>query len=198
MIAGALFWRSLRPIFWFSVALVVVGAAYLVATGAAEDVARILWPTLDPAKRRKLEVDISRNFDTMLGAMLIMLPFGAALGWASWRRGSVPLGWSMLFFVFVVFLHMTPFSARLAKAVFPDDVLQAPARQLEGRQTENGGRSDGGTVLGVILGLVPRIQSSTWLRGPFDAEVQRMLSAKEIAARWILGTSPRMTNERLR
>ena len=37
VIARLLFWRQ-RPVFWFVCALVLVGAGYLVATGAAEDI----------------------------------------------------------------------------------------------------------------------------------------------------------------
>ena len=38
VIARLLFWRRQRPVFWFACALVLVGAGYLLATGAAEDI----------------------------------------------------------------------------------------------------------------------------------------------------------------
>lgn len=39
LIAALLFWRRLRPVFWFASALIVVGVGYLVATGATADIA---------------------------------------------------------------------------------------------------------------------------------------------------------------
>jgi hypothetical protein len=37
-------WRRQRAVFWFSVALILVGVGYLVATGAAADIARLILP----------------------------------------------------------------------------------------------------------------------------------------------------------
>ena len=34
LIAWALLWRTLRPVFWFAAALILVGTGYLFATGA--------------------------------------------------------------------------------------------------------------------------------------------------------------------
>jgi dipeptide/tripeptide permease len=42
--------RQPRAIFLFAIALIVVGLGYLMATGATEDIARRLVPTLVPAK----------------------------------------------------------------------------------------------------------------------------------------------------
>jgi hypothetical protein len=42
VIATLLFWRRLRPVFWFALALIVVGIGYLVATGATADIARMV------------------------------------------------------------------------------------------------------------------------------------------------------------
>lgn len=39
-IATLLFWRRMRPVFWFALALIVVGVGYLVATGATADIAQ--------------------------------------------------------------------------------------------------------------------------------------------------------------
>ena len=39
LIAILLFWRRLKPVFWFALALIVVGIGYLVSTGATADVA---------------------------------------------------------------------------------------------------------------------------------------------------------------
>lgn len=41
-----LFWRRMRPIFWFVLALIVVGVGYLYTTGATADIAtRVLNAT---------------------------------------------------------------------------------------------------------------------------------------------------------
>jgi len=42
ILAALLFWRSLRPVFWFVLALIVVGSGYLVATGAAADIGHLV------------------------------------------------------------------------------------------------------------------------------------------------------------
>jgi EamA domain-containing membrane protein RarD len=39
VVAILLFWRRLRPVFWFALALIVVGVGYLAATGATADIA---------------------------------------------------------------------------------------------------------------------------------------------------------------
>jgi len=42
VIAILLFWRRLRPVFWFVLALIVVGVGYLVSTGATADIAHLV------------------------------------------------------------------------------------------------------------------------------------------------------------
>lgn len=37
-----LFWRRLQPVFWFALALIVVGIGYLAATGATADIAQLV------------------------------------------------------------------------------------------------------------------------------------------------------------
>jgi hypothetical protein len=49
VIARLLFWRRQRPVFWFVCALVLVGAGYLLATGAAEDIGGGLLSSLQAA-----------------------------------------------------------------------------------------------------------------------------------------------------
>ena len=39
VIALVLFWRRMQPVFWFVVALIVVGVGYLTTTGATTDIA---------------------------------------------------------------------------------------------------------------------------------------------------------------
>ncbi len=47
---AALWWRQ-RPVFWFALALILVGLGYLMATGATDDIARSIVPdrVLQPA-----------------------------------------------------------------------------------------------------------------------------------------------------
>jgi drug/metabolite transporter (DMT)-like permease len=45
-LAWGFLWRRHRPVFWFAVAITLVGVGYLVATGAALDIARIVVPNL--------------------------------------------------------------------------------------------------------------------------------------------------------
>ena len=40
VLAWAVFWRRMRPIFWFAFVLIAVGLGYLAATGALADIAR--------------------------------------------------------------------------------------------------------------------------------------------------------------
>ena len=44
MLAWAALWRRARPVFWFALALIVVGTGYLTATGATDDIARRIVP----------------------------------------------------------------------------------------------------------------------------------------------------------
>jgi dipeptide/tripeptide permease len=43
--------RQPRPVFWFALALILVGLGYLMATGATDDIARSIMPApmLQPA-----------------------------------------------------------------------------------------------------------------------------------------------------
>jgi hypothetical protein len=45
-LAWGFLWRKHRPVFWFAVALTLVGVGYLVASGAAVDIARAIVPNL--------------------------------------------------------------------------------------------------------------------------------------------------------
>lgn len=46
VLAWAVLWRRHRPVFFFAVALIVVGVGYLTATGASEEIARRFAPNL--------------------------------------------------------------------------------------------------------------------------------------------------------
>lgn len=55
VLAWAVLWRKERRAFWFALVLVAVGVGYLMATGATEDVARLLVPQISeppPARAR--------------------------------------------------------------------------------------------------------------------------------------------------
>ncbi len=46
LIAVVLFWNRLRPVFWFVLALIVVGVGYLASTGATADIAQYVMGKL--------------------------------------------------------------------------------------------------------------------------------------------------------
>lgn len=51
LVAWVLLRRQTRAVFWFAVALILVGLGYLAATGATDDIARSILPgrVLQPA-----------------------------------------------------------------------------------------------------------------------------------------------------
>jgi hypothetical protein len=51
LVAYIALWRRQRPVFWFALALILVGVSYLMATGATDDIARSIVPApvLQPA-----------------------------------------------------------------------------------------------------------------------------------------------------
>ena len=51
VLAYAALWPRRRPVFWFALALILVGLGYLMATGATDDIARSMVPApvLQPA-----------------------------------------------------------------------------------------------------------------------------------------------------
>ncbi len=42
LLAALIFWRRQRPIFWFAIALIAIGLAYLGISGAGADIGRKL------------------------------------------------------------------------------------------------------------------------------------------------------------
>jgi len=46
IVAWALLWRRMRPVFWFALVLIAVALGYLMATGATNDIANWLIPDL--------------------------------------------------------------------------------------------------------------------------------------------------------
>lgn len=136
-IAGALLWRNQRPVYWFALALILVGTGYLMATGATEDIARSVWPAaFNPGQRREIESLWRRDHEKWLGALLLIAPFWAALAWVSWRRRAVPLIPAVLLVALQIFLFASPMSARFARLVLPDHILNAPAEQTKARQQQ--------------------------------------------------------------
>lgn len=55
ILAWAFLWRRRRPVFWFALALIVVGVGYLMTTGATDDIANRLIPQISnpPPARAK-------------------------------------------------------------------------------------------------------------------------------------------------
>ena len=49
-LAWATLWNRHRPIFGFAAAMIVIGVGYLVATGAAGDIGRVLLPGIAGAR----------------------------------------------------------------------------------------------------------------------------------------------------
>jgi hypothetical protein len=72
-LAGALFWKRSRILFWLASTLVVVGIGYLVATGAAANLARTLWPIpFDEVRGKELIVRHQCQMAWQMGTMLIL------------------------------------------------------------------------------------------------------------------------------
>lgn len=46
IIAWALLRRRARPVFWFATALILIGTGYLMATGATDEIAQRLVPSI--------------------------------------------------------------------------------------------------------------------------------------------------------
>jgi dipeptide/tripeptide permease len=44
LVAYLALWRRQREVFWFALALILVGLGYLMATGATDDIARSIIP----------------------------------------------------------------------------------------------------------------------------------------------------------
>ena len=44
VLAWVVLWRRQRAVFWFALALILVGLGYLMATGATDDIARSIVP----------------------------------------------------------------------------------------------------------------------------------------------------------
>jgi hypothetical protein len=67
LVAYAVLWRRQRPVFWFALALILMGLGYLMTTGATDDIARsivpspVLEPVRVPAGQFKID---ARSFPT--------------------------------------------------------------------------------------------------------------------------------------
>jgi hypothetical protein len=93
-VARYLFWRRSPTLLWLASTLIVVGVGYIVATSAAESIARSLWPIpFDPVKAKEFELRAPCETPRLLGVMLIVGPILALLApvlvfkyWRSWLK----------------------------------------------------------------------------------------------------------------
>jgi hypothetical protein len=130
-LARYLLWRRSPTLFWLASTLIVVGVGYIVATSAAESIARSLWPIpFDPVKTKEFELRAPCETPRLLGVMLIVGPVLALLApvlvskyWGSW--GKILFGvcvFNLLYFL----LHFSPVPEKLARLVFSEDTLKVP------------------------------------------------------------------------
>src|SRR5262245_10337503 len=74
-VAHRLLWRRSPTLFWLASTLIVVGLGYIVVTGAAENVARSLWPVpFDPVKTQEFNRHVSCEAPRLLATSLILTP----------------------------------------------------------------------------------------------------------------------------
>lgn len=65
-------WRRSQTLFWLASALILIGIGYLVATGAADSIARALWPMpFDATKMKDTAQRVACSEPRLLGFMVI-------------------------------------------------------------------------------------------------------------------------------
>jgi hypothetical protein len=131
-LAHRLFWDRQRQIFWYSTAGIVIGIGCLVFTGAAESVARWLWPlALDPVEAGRFQQHLPCNEPRLKGFMLIMAPVVLILV-PVWllkirgHRGKEILA-TLVLAALIVLVYGSPLPEKLARSVFPEDTLKVPS-----------------------------------------------------------------------
>jgi hypothetical protein len=136
LIVGLLGWRRQRRVFWFTSTLIVVGVCYLVATGATENLARSIWRSgpFDPVKWKEFEMRAVRHHEKGLGLWLIGMPIGLVFIFMFWRRQTALIFATFLMSTCMLLLAMTSIPEALARLVFPDEILNAPNRQIKSGQ----------------------------------------------------------------
>jgi hypothetical protein len=142
-IAAILLSRQPRPVFWFACALIMVGAGYLIATGAAEDVGRSAARFLSDRARQNDDqmraATCSGAHMVMLGALFILLPFLLPLAIfvmiRFWHRPALFALTAVLagplVMVCLLLVAATPIPERLARSVLPEKALKVPAHCAE-------------------------------------------------------------------
>jgi uncharacterized membrane protein HdeD (DUF308 family) len=126
-----LLWRRSPTLFWLASTLIVVGVGYIVATGAAESIARSLWPVpFDAVKTKEFELRAPCVTPRLLGVMLIVGPALAVLAPVLmfkykriWLKILFGVCVSLLYFFL---LYVSPIPEKLARLVFSEDTLKVP------------------------------------------------------------------------
>jgi hypothetical protein len=132
-LAHKLFWERQRQIFWFSAGAIVIGIGCLVPTGAADSIARWLWPlTLDPAAAEKFRRQLPCEEPRLKGLAVIMAPIVLILV-PVWllkmrrERRSMRILATLVLATCIALLYGSPLPERLARSVFPEDALKVPS-----------------------------------------------------------------------
>ena len=134
-IAALLLSRQPRPIFWFACALILIGAGYLIATGAAEDVGRSAGRFVSDRIREnesQMRAATCRGAPIVgLGVSLVLAPIFVPLGLiVMFKYPHRPALWflvSVLATICFLALAATPIPERLARSVLPEKGLRLPA-----------------------------------------------------------------------
>jgi hypothetical protein len=130
-IAAVLLSRQPRPIFWFACALIIVGAGYLVVTGAAEDVGRSAGRFLSDRMNLTRAGACRGDHIVGLGVSLILVPIFLPLGlivmFKYRHRPALFFLVGMLATICFFSLAATPFPERLARSVLSEKALEVPS-----------------------------------------------------------------------
>ena len=108
----------------------MVGVGYIVATGAAESIARSLWPVpFDAVKTKEFELRAPCTTPRLLGVMLVVGPLRAVLApvlmikyKSIWLKILFGVCVTLLYFL----LHASPIPEKLARLVLSEDTLRVP------------------------------------------------------------------------
>jgi hypothetical protein len=134
-IAALLLSRQPRPVFWFTCALIMVGAGYLIATGAAEDIGRFagrfvsdkVKETNDQARAATCRGDHIAVLGVTLILGPIFVPLSLILMFKYQHRPALHFLVGILATICFLALAMTPIPERLARSVLPEKDLKVPA-----------------------------------------------------------------------
>lgn len=141
-IAAVLLARLPRPLFWFACALIAVGVGYLLATGAAEDIARTVRQFMSgyiDKEFARTRAGLCRGEHIVgLSTSLILAPIFvpvALIVWFKYRhRPALLLLVGPLCGVCFLALAATPIPEKLARSVLPEQALEIPSHCEQTRQ----------------------------------------------------------------